>query len=149
MPKFDVVDEAVIDSPPLVVFNAILNENAGVTHWWMPYLELKPRGGTPIGCEGAIIDVTVHGRVTSRFSAKITKIVEGRLIEIEDEGDFVGAETWTFEPIDGKTKVRSRWSVRPKRLSFVLVSPFINIGKIHSEVMQKGFKALNSYLSQK
>jgi hypothetical protein len=56
MPKdIDVVDEAVIDSPPLAVYKAILNEFAGVTHWWMPYLESKLRGDIPIDREGAIV----------------------------------------------------------------------------------------------
>jgi hypothetical protein len=33
MPKnVDVLDETVIDSPPLVVYKAILNEFAGTTH---------------------------------------------------------------------------------------------------------------------
>jgi len=61
----------------------------------------------------------------------------------------LGTGTWTFEPTDGKTKLRFRWNVRPKRPLFVLVRPFINIGKLHSDVMQKGFKALNSHFSQK
>jgi hypothetical protein len=149
MQKIDVTDEAVIDSPPLVVFKAILNETAGVTHWWMPHLESRLRGETPIDREGSIFDVTIHSRETPRWTAKITKIVEGKLIELEEEGDIVGTGRWTFEPTDGKTKIRFRWNVRLKRLLFVLVSPFINIGQLHSEVMQKGFKALNSYLSQK
>ena len=48
MPKIDVTDEAVIDSPPMVVYKAILNEYAGGTNWWMPYLEFKLRGDLPI-----------------------------------------------------------------------------------------------------
>jgi hypothetical protein len=100
---------------------------------------------------GALVSfhLTIHSRGTPRWTAKITKIVEGKLIELEEEGDIVGTGTWTFEPTDGKTKIRFRWNVRPKRLLFFLVSAFINIGKLHSDVMQKGFKALNSYLSQK
>jgi len=149
MPKIDVTDEAVIGGPPLVVFKAVLNEHAGITHWWMPHLESRPRGEPPFDREGAIFDITIPGRHAARFSAKITKIVEGKLIEAEEEGDFVGTGTWIFEPIDGKTKVRFRWNVRPKKLSFVLASPFVDMGKIHSDVIQKGFKALNRYLSQK
>jgi uncharacterized protein YndB with AHSA1/START domain len=149
MPRIDVVDEAVIDSPPLVVFKAVLNEYAGVTHWWMPYLESKLRGETPIDQEGTVFDITVHGKHATRFSARITKLVEAKLIETKVEGDFAGTGTGTFEPRDGKTKVRFRWNVRPKRLSFRLLSPFIDMGKPHSDVMQKGFKALDSYLSKK
>jgi len=115
----------------------------------MPHWESKLREETPIDREGAIFDITIHRSGTPRFSGKTTKIVEGKLIEVEFEGDFVGTGAWTFEPTDGKTRVQYRWTVKPKRLSFILLSPFINMGKSHSDVMQKGFKALNSYLSQK
>jgi hypothetical protein len=149
MPKIDAVDEGVIDHPPLVVFKAILNEHAGVTHWWMPHWESKLRKETPVNREGTIFDVTVHGKHTPRFSSRITKVVEAKLIEVEVRGDFEGTGKWTFEPTNGKTRVQFRWNVRPKRLSFILASPFVDMGKIHSDVTQKGFKALNSYLNQK
>lgn len=71
MPRIDAFDEAVIDSPPLAVFKAILNEAAGVTHWWMPHWESKLRGDIPIDREGAIFDITIHGSGTPRFSGKI------------------------------------------------------------------------------
>ena len=77
MPKYDVLNEAAIDSPPMVVYKAILNEHAGVTHWWMPILEFKLRGDMPIDREGAIFDVTVNpaSRISSaKFSGKVTKI---------------------------------------------------------------------------
>jgi len=149
MPRIDAVDEGVIDHPPLVVFKAILNEAAGTTHWWMPHWESKLRGETPIDREGAIFDITIHRSGKPRFFGKTTKIVKGKLIELEFGGYFVGTGAWRFEPIDGKTRVQYRWNVQSKRLSFVLLSPFMDIGKIHSDVIQKGFKALNSYLSQK
>jgi hypothetical protein len=146
--QIDVVDEAITDSPAIVIFNAVINEHKGTTHWWMPYWESKLRARA-LDHEGVVFDITVHGRHTPRFSARITRVEEGKLIEMENEGDFAGTGTWTFEPTDGKTKVRFRWNVKPKRLSFILVSPFIDMGKIHSDVMQEGFKALNSYLGKK
>jgi hypothetical protein len=149
MPKIDVLDEAVIDSPLMVVYKAILNEYAGVTHWWMPYLEFKLRGDLPIDREGAIFDMIGHGRGMRPLPAKMTKIVEAKSIEYEIAGDFVGTGKYTFEPTDGKTKVQYRLNCRTNRLLFSLVSPFVNIGKGHSDNMQKGFKALNSYLSKK
>jgi uncharacterized protein YndB with AHSA1/START domain len=150
MPKnIDVVDETVIDSPPSVVFKAILNEFAGVTHWWMPYLESKLREGVPIDREGAIVDITVHRRgVTSKFSYKFAKLVEGKSIESEFTGDYVGTGKWTFEPTNGKTKVLYRWNGRPKRLLAVIASQFMDMGELHSDLIQKGFKALNNYLSR-
>ena len=32
MPKIDAINEAVIDAPPMLVYKAILDELAGVTH---------------------------------------------------------------------------------------------------------------------
>jgi ribosome-associated toxin RatA of RatAB toxin-antitoxin module len=150
MPKIDVLDEAVIDSPPMVVYNALLNEIAGVTHTFMPYYEFKLRGDMPVR-EGAIFDVTVNpkSRINAKFSAKVTKIVEAKSIEEEYAGDFIGTGKWTFEPTDGKTKVQFRVNIRTNRLLFSLVSPFVDFGKSHSDVTQKGLKALNSYLSKK
>gem|GEM_PF-5838468 len=55
----------------------------------------------------------------------------------------------TFEPTDGRTKMQYRLNVRTNRLLFSLASPFMDIGKIHLDVMRKGFEALNSYLSKK
>jgi hypothetical protein len=45
MPKIEVSDAGVIDALPMVVYMALLSEYAGVTPWWMPYIEHKPRGG--------------------------------------------------------------------------------------------------------
>jgi len=150
MPKIDVTDEAVIDAPPIVVYKAILNEYSGITQWWMPYLESKLRGDMPIR-EGAIVDITINptSRTKSKVSEKWTKLVEAKSIEEEIAGDFAGTGEYTFEPTDGKTKVQYRFNARTNRLLFSLVSPFVNIGKRHSDTMQKGFKALNSYLSKK
>jgi ribosome-associated toxin RatA of RatAB toxin-antitoxin module len=149
MPRIDAVEEGVIYSPPIVVYKAVLEEYAGVTHWWMPHFESKPRG-KPIIREGAIVDITVHQKgVTTKFSAKMTKIVEGDSIEMEYAGDVVGTGKWTFEPTDGNTKVQKRVNEKFTKLLVVLLSPFVNLQKANSDLMQKGFKALNSYLSKK
>ncbi|MFB3888619.1 MAG: hypothetical protein ACE14S_03945 [Candidatus Bathyarchaeia archaeon] len=151
MPRIDRLDEVVINAPPMVVYKAVLNEYAGVTHWWMPYLEFKLRGDLPIDREGAIGDMIFHfsKRASSKSSFKVAKIVEAKSLEIEYAGDIVGTGTWTFEPTDGKTKVQYRANSRTNSLLAALVSPFVDFGKGHSDVTQKGFKALSSYLSEK
>jgi hypothetical protein len=151
MPRIDDISEVIIDSPPMVVYKALLNEVAGVTHWWMPYMEFKLRGDIPIDREGAIYDATINptSRMNAKFSAKLTKIVEAKLIEEEIAGCFIGTASWTFEPTDGKTKAQSRLNVRTNGILYSLFSPFVNYGKRNSDIMEKGFKALNSYLSKK
>ena len=144
-------DGALIDAPPGEVYRAILDEYSGVTQWWKPYSEQKLRGTIPIDHEGAIVDLTIRSeraKGTPRFSYTLTKMVEGELIDVRVDGDIVGTGEWTFEPVDGKTRVTFKWDVKPRRLFYRMVSPFVDMSKIHSEVMQYGFKALSSYLGK-
>ena len=152
MPKIDVIDEAVIDAPPTVVYKAILDEFSGATHWWMPYNGFKLKGDVPVDREGAVFDLIVFPKsriASSKISVRVAKIVEAKSIELDFSGDFVGTEEYTFQPIDGKTKIQIHLNAKTNRLSLSMVSPFVNLGKGHSSNMQKGFKALNSYLSNK
>jgi len=152
MPKMYADDEAVINASPPVVFKAILNEYGGVTHWWTFIQQSILKGDVPIDQEGAVVDIIIHSeraKGTPKFTYKFTKIVEPKSIDIEVTGNIAGTAKWTFEPIEGKTKAKFEWDVKPQRLLYVLLSPFVDMGKIHSEVMQKGFDALNNYLSKK
>jgi hypothetical protein len=149
MPRVDVIDEAVIDRPPAIVYMAILNEYAGVTHW-MPTLEFKPKVERSFDCVGAVCDVTAHSHgMAAHFSVKMTKLVKEKLIEFELAGDLLGTETWTLEPLDGKTKVQLRWNGKTNRLLLSLFAPFVNPEKEHSAAIQKGLKSCNSYLCKK
>jgi uncharacterized protein YndB with AHSA1/START domain len=151
MPKIDAIDEVIIDSPPMEVYKALLNEISGVTDWWMPYMKFKLRGDTPIDHEGAVYEATISptSRMNVKFSAKMTKIVEGRLIEEEVSGCFIGTASWTFEPVDGKTKAQHRFNARTNGVVYSIFAPFVNYEKNHRDIMEKGFKALNNYLSKK
>jgi uncharacterized protein YndB with AHSA1/START domain len=144
MPKVDVTDKGVIDRPPQEVFRAVLNEYAGVTHW-MPALQSKLRGTISVDCVGAICDVTAGSQgMSTHFSLEVTKLVTNELIEFELGGDFVGTETWTFEPFDYKTKVQLRWVGATNRLLLSLFSPFVDVAKMHSNAIQQGFVACNA-----
>ncbi len=149
MPKIDVVDEGIVDAPPNVVYRAILNEFAGVTHWW-PHTVYKLRGEIPIDHEGAISIVIAGNRVVNiRASFKVTMIVVAESIEMEIAGDLVGTGVWVFEPTDGKTIVKYQFKVRTNSLLFSVLSPFVNLEKGHSAEMRQVFKELNSYLLKK
>ncbi len=151
MPKFDVVDEAVIDASPSVVYQALLDEIAGVTDWWMPHLKCKVKGDMPIDRMGATFDIIINpnSRMNATFCATVTKAEKDKSIEEKYTGDFVGTGKWTFEPIDGKTKVQFKWTAKTNSVLLSVFSPFVDFGKRHSDVTQKGFKALNNYLSNK
>ena len=149
MARYDVVDEGIIDADCSTVFKAYVDEFGGITHWWMPLWQAKPRGDDTIIQKGSVVDIRVNHKGPAKFAARATEFVEDKLVNVEFfEGDFIGTGEWTFEPIDGKTKVRFRWKVKTNGLLTTLVALFINMGKAHSEVMQEGFKSLNRYLSQ-
>ena len=150
MGKFDVTDQFIIDAQPMVVYRALLDEFAGLTHLFMPYYECKLKGDIPLDHEGATFDLAVHnGRMTSKLSAKITKLVEPKSIEVAYSGDIMANEEYTFEPTDGKTNVNLRFSGKTNSALISFLSLFVNIGKGHSDMMQHGFNALNSHLSKK
>ena len=149
MARYDVVDEGIIDADCSTVFKAYTDELGGITHLWMPLFESKPRGDDIIIQKGTVADFMVHHKGTTKFAVRVTEFVKDKLI-IEEyiEGDFIGTGEWTFEPLDGKTKVRFRWKVKTNRLLLTLAARSIDIGKQHSELMQELFKIWNSYLSQ-
>jgi hypothetical protein len=151
MPRIDAVDEVIIDSSPMEVYKTLLDEVSGVTNWWMPYMAFKLKGEIPIDHEGAVYEATISptSRMNAKFCAKMTKIVEGKLIEEEVSGSFVGTASWKFEQIDGRTKAQHQFNARTNGILFSLFSPFVNYRKNHSDIMQKGFKALKSYMSKK
>ncbi len=145
-------NEAIINGSPEIVYKAILNEYGGFTHWWTFIQESIPRGNVPIDQEGSLVDIVIHSeraKGTPKFTYKLTKMVEAKSIDVEVTGNIEGKAKWTFEPCDGgKTKVNFEWDVKPKRLMYMLLSPFVDMAKIHSDVMQCGYKALNDYLAK-
>jgi hypothetical protein len=150
--KIDVIDETVIDSSPMEVYKAILNEFSGVTNWWMPYNGFKSKGDMPVDHEGAVFELIVlpKSRIASfKVSVKVVKLVEANSIKLDFSGALVGTEEYTFEPKDEKTKLQIHLNAKSNKLSLSLVSPLVNLGKKHSDNMRKGFKALNNYLRKK
>ena len=149
MPKIDVADEGIINALPMVAYNALLDEYKGVTNWSGTIYKL--RGDLPIR-EGSISDFTVNpkSRMSTNFSVKITKMVEGELIEEDMTGDLEGTGSWKFEPAaDGKTRVKVRMNAKTNKAVFSLMSPFVNLSKLVSQAHHQGFKACNEYLCSK
>ena len=150
MPKFEVIDGAVMDAPPMAVFKAVLDEYSGVTHLWMPDLEFKPRAGNPMDREGSICDTTVRGHgMVAKFSEKVTKIEPGKSLDFDMTGDFSGTEKWTFELTDGKTKVQVAWNGASHKLILSLVSPFVHVdGELHKS-RRRFLEALDNSVRKK
>ena len=86
----------------------------------------------------------------AKFSCKVRNNAEAKSADLDIfAGDLVGNGLWTFQEIDGNTKVTIRFNVRSNNLLMPLLSPFVDLAKRHSEAVQKGFKAYNCYLREK
>ncbi len=139
-------DEAIINASPERVFNAVLDECAGITHWWMPLYEIRPRAGAPSKKIGMVSDVILRGMSTLRFSWTLARMAEGRSIEVAYNGDFLATGEWVFEPVEGKTRVKYIWKGRPNKLLLSIGFMFMDTKKVHSDAIQRGFKGLSDYI---
>ena len=147
MAKYDVTDEAIINASPDAVYNAVIDECDGKTSWWMPHLSSRLREGDSCGKVGALFDLTVHGKLTIKFTAKTVEAKNSEMIRINYvEGAFRGEGLWKFESLEGKTRLSFRWRTSPSGLLLRILAPFLPIEKSHSDVMKAGFNNLNKFL---
>lgn len=147
MSEIDAVDEAIIDADPATVARAIEDESMGKSHWWLPSLEMEPHRDIPPSQVGGLVDTIVHGtRVPVRWTNKTVQVTENTVRVEMIAGAFRGEGIWTFEPVDGKTRLRYRWRARPSGWLLKLFARFIDIEQVHHNVMKAGFEGLNQYL---
>ena len=59
--RYDVSNSAVIAATPSEIIGAFLEEAAGRSQWWQPYLRMRQRGGRPLPEIGAAVDIAVAG----------------------------------------------------------------------------------------
>ena len=151
MRDIDVVDEARFDADPAIVYQAVVDQLSGKIDWWSPHFVSRLRGETPADQVGGKVDMSVHGGpLTPRFTGRTIEVIQDHKLRVEYfEGDFRGEGIWTFELLDDHTLLRFRWHVVPHRRLFRVLSPFVDIGKAHSETMKAGFEGLNRYLRSK
>ena len=150
MKKYSAVDEAVIHASPSVVFRALLDECAGVTHWWAPHVRVTPLSDPPFDHVGATARSAVHSGVTVHFLWRILAIEPDKLIQIEyAEGDLVGVGTLTLEPVPAGTLLRYDWHTQTNSWAAHILAPILDMGKRHSHLMVLGFEGLDAYVTGK
>lgn len=148
MPRWDVTDRTVIRAPAPAVFRAVLDAYSGRAPWWLPQLRAVPRPGAPASSEGLVTDVFVRGRGPSRFTARISEVIEAKKIGLDYiGGDFIGHAAWTFEPDLDATRVSFRWQTDPGKLLVRIVAKVIDMPKEHSKVMHIGFAGLAKHFA--
>jgi len=155
MTTYDVLDEATIAATPAEIVQALLDEAAGRSQWWQPYLRMRQRGERPPTEIGAVVDITVNGGglggrlATVRFSGRVTAYEPGRRLVLDYfDGDFRGTAEWTLNPVDaGHTHIAVRWMTDPHG-GMRLRARFADVPGINSSVMQQGFRAIERFAAR-
>lgn len=157
MTTYDLLDEATIEADPAEIVRALLDEAAGRSRWWQPFVRMRQRGEKPPTEIGAIIDFTINGDGplgqrwgTARFSGRVTIFEpERRLVMDYFEGDFRGSAEWTLNPVDAThTRIAARWMTDPQG-GMRLWSRFVDVPGTQSKVMQQGFRAIERFAAEK
>jgi uncharacterized protein YndB with AHSA1/START domain len=155
MTTYDVLDEATIAATPGEIVQALLDEAAGRSQWWQPYLRMRQRGDRPPTEIGAVVDITVNaGGLAQRlaavhFAGRVTAFEpERRLVLDYFDGDFRGTAEWTLSPADaGHTHIAVRFMADPHG-GMRLKARLADVPSINSSVMQQGFRAIERYAAE-
>lgn len=157
MTTYDVVNEAVIAATPAEIVGALVEESAGRSQWWHPFLRMRQRGATPLPEIGAVVDVAVSvgdppGRrlAAVHFSGRVTVFEPARRMVLEYfSGDFRGTEEWTLDPADaGHTRIATRWKTDPQG-RVRLLARFADVPGTYAKVMREGFRGIERFTAER
>jgi hypothetical protein len=153
MTRYDVSNEATIAATPAEIVGAFLEEAAGRSQWWQPFVRMRQHGSKPLPEIGAAVEITVAGEgllgqrwFTARFCERVAAFDPDRRLVLEVfDGDFRGTEEWTVEPVDsGHTRIATRWRTDPQG-AVRLAARFVDIPGSYSKVMREGFRAIERF----
>ena len=157
MTRYDVSNEAVIAATPAEIVGAFLEEAAGRSQWWQPFVRMRQRGPRPLPEIGAAVEITVAGEGllgqrwgAVRFAERVAVFDPDRRLVLECfDGDFRGTEEWTVDPVDaGHTRVATRWRTDPQGV-VRLAARFADVPGSYSRVIQEGFRAIARYAASR
>jgi len=157
MTTYDVVNEATIVATPAEIVDAFLDEAAGRSQWWQPFLGMRQRGDKAVPEIGAEVDITVHGEGrlaqrwgNARFSGRVTAFEPDRRLVLQYfAGDFRGTDEWMLDPVDAEhTRIATRWRTDPQG-ALRLAARFTDIPGSYSKVTREGFRAIERFTAKK
>ncbi|MEC4019680.1 SRPBCC family protein [Streptomyces sp. H27-D2] len=155
MNGYDIIDEAVVDAPAGVVWDALVAEFRGAARWWVPYNTFSSTSGTPDGAGGEV-RVTVHtkgvgnGGLKLRFTSRTESVDPGRRLAVEYvDGVFRGPSEFVLEPVDEGRRTRIAMHFRGRPHGWLkLLARVADIGAEHSRATLAAFVALEAYLAK-
>lgn len=147
MHRYDVTDESIIDAEPKAVYDAFVDEMNGNTSWWAPHHTFRLLSGASCDSVGARPESTVRTKWPVKCTTETVEAVPGDHIRVNYVGgSFSGEADWTFEDVDGKTRIGCR---RQTTLagSLRLMARMLPVEESHSQVTVAGFEKLQDFLA--
>jgi uncharacterized protein YndB with AHSA1/START domain len=157
MATYDVLTEAAIAATPAEIVGALLEEAAGRSQWWQPFLRIRQRGDKPLPEIGAVVDIAVSveglpGRrlAALHFSGRVIAFEPGQRLVLEYfDGDFRGTEEWMLDPVDaGHTRIATRWKTDPQGM-VRLLARLADVPGSYSKVMREGFRGIERFTAER
>ena len=157
MPTYECVDEMTIEATPSECFESLIDETAGRSAWWEPYVVIEPKGEVAADRVGAeMVRRASPDGTTDRFwsTARMKMRVAGlerdrRVVLNEVDGDFRGVEEWTFEAMEGdRTLVTVHWLAEPHGW-MRLWSIFGGVEEDHSLIVRQGLRGMQRHVAER
>ncbi len=147
MRQFDVTDEAMICAPRDTVYGAFVDEMNGKTTWWAPHHSFQLLSGDSFDSIGARLESRVRTKWPIKYTTETVEAVASGHIRVRYiGGSFRGEADWTFEDVEGNTRVGCHWQTTPAG-SLRLMARFLPVEKSHSDVTMAGFEKLEAFLN--
>ena len=92
------------------------------------------------------MESTVQTKWPVKYVTETVEAVPGKHVRVKYiGGSFRGEADWTFDDVDGKTKIGCRWQTTPAG-SLRLMARFLPVEKSHTRATVAGFEKLQTFL---
>lgn len=146
MAGLDIVAEGIVDADQTAVYAAIGDSTRGRAQWWLPRMEVRPRGEIGADMVGGVFELLPRRPRGPGATLRVVEARENELLRYDYiGGPMVGKGTLTLTPVDAKTRVTYRFQVQARRRFMRLFNPVV--ARMYSRVfMPAYFAGLSEYL---
>lgn len=145
--EYAFVDEWDAAAPPEAVYD-VLVDGRTYPRWWRPvYIDVATDGPPVVG---SVLSQHFKGRLPYHLHtrSKLTRLIPGKLIEADVDGDLRGRGIWTLTSIPGGTHIRFDWTVYADRPLLRILTPLLRpaLRANHNWAIARAIDGLEPYV---
>lgn len=145
MRRIHVTDTAELPYVPAIVWKTLVDFPASPV-WWGPNVVVTVQHFEP-AIVGTIVSVRPYGGLG--FRCRVSEVNSETEMKMEYfEGIYRGIGIWRLTPNDKGTRLSYEIDLEIKSVFMKVLSCFLNIGSIHSRLMQQVFENLKQHIGR-